>query len=83
MSRTVLVALAALAGATPVRAIDMPLSPRQFEDLRRLIKPQPGESKWAAIRWETNLDEARRAAAAADRPLLVWRAGDGATLGRA
>jgi hypothetical protein len=82
VSRTSLLALLALAGVTPAPASDGPLTPRQFEDLRLLVKPQAGESKWAAVPWRTNLDEARRAAAAADRPLLVWRAGGGDVLGR-
>ena len=55
----------------------------QFERLHKLIKPQPGESKWATIPWLTNLAEARRKAAAEDKPLFVWRAGGGEVLGRA
>ena len=55
----------------------------QFGRLHRLIKPQPGESKWATIPWLTNLAEARRKAATEDKPLFVWRAGGGELLGRA
>jgi hypothetical protein len=55
----------------------------QFATVHKLIKPQPGESKWAAIPWLTNLPEARRKAAAEDKPLFVWRAGGGEVLGRA
>ena len=55
----------------------------QFGRLHRLIKPQPGEAKWAEVPWTTNLAEARRRAAAEDRPLFVWRAGGGEVLGRA
>ena len=51
--------------------------------LQRLILPQPGEAKWAAVPWRTNLAEARQEAAAADKPLFVWRAGGGEVLGRA
>jgi len=51
--------------------------------LARLIRPQPGESKWAAIPWLTNLKEARERAAREDKPLFLWRAGGGDTLGRA
>jgi hypothetical protein len=51
--------------------------------LARLIKPQPGESKWAAIPWLTNLKEARERAVREDKPLFLWRAGGGDTLGRA
>ena len=59
------------------------LRPGQFESLHALIKPQPGESKWAAIPWLTNLEQARRRAVAEDKPLLLWRAGGGDVLGRA
>jgi hypothetical protein len=59
------------------------LSADQFAAVHKLIKPQPGESKWAAIPWLTNLPEARRKAAAEDKPLFVWRAGGGEVLGRA
>ena len=55
----------------------------QFGRLRRLIGPQPGEARWAEVPWATNLAEARRRAAAEDRPLFVWRAGGGEVLGRA
>lgn len=51
--------------------------------LARLIKPQPGESKWAAIPWHTNLKDARDRAVREDKPLFLWRAGGGDTLGRA
>ena len=51
--------------------------------LARLIKPQPGESKWAAIPWLTNLRDAREQAIREDKPLFLWRAGGGDTLGRA
>jgi len=51
--------------------------------LARLIKPQPGESKWAAIPWLTNLRDARERAVREDKPLFLWRAGGGDTLGRA
>jgi hypothetical protein len=76
--------LTAVAGAAAVpRAAAQPdLTPEQFERLHRLIKPQPGESRWAEVPWLTNLAEARRRAAAEDRPLLLWRSGGGDVLGR-
>ena len=51
--------------------------------LLNLIKPQPGESKWAEIPWLTNLKDARDRAFREDKPLFLWRAGGGDTLGRA
>ena len=74
------VALACV-GAAPAFSAEK-LSPDEFEQLHRLIKPQPGEAKWAAILWRINLMEARRQAAAQDRPLFVWRSGGGEALGR-
>jgi hypothetical protein len=74
--------LAGLAGgAGPSQA--PPISASEFGRLHGLIGPQPGEAKWAAVPWLTNLEEARRRAAALDRPLFVWRAGGGEVLGRA
>ncbi len=43
-----------------------------FETIHRRIKPQPGEWKWAEIPWLGDLAEARRKAAAEDKPLYVW-----------
>lgn len=60
-----------------------PITPDQLAPLQKLIRPQPGESKWAAIPWMTDLQEARRRAVAEDKPLFVWRAGGGDVLGRA
>ena len=60
-----------------------PITPDQLIPLQKLIRPQPGESKWATIPWLTDLQEARRKAAAEDKPLFVWRAGGGEVLGRA
>ena len=51
--------------------------------LLALIKPQPGESKFAEIPWMTNLAEARQRAVAENKPLFYWRAGGGEELGRA
>jgi hypothetical protein len=70
------------AGAGPAIA-DPKISADRFDRLHRLIKPQAGESKWARIPWLTNLQEARKRAAAEDKPLLLWRAGGGDVLGRA
>jgi hypothetical protein len=58
------------------------LTPEQFARLHALLKPQPGESKWAEIPWLTNLQEARQRVVAEDKPLFVWRAGGGDPLGR-
>jgi hypothetical protein len=54
------------------------LSAEQFDKLRALIKPKPGG--FDDIDWMTDLWEARKKAAAAGKPLLVW-VGDGHPLG--
>jgi hypothetical protein len=59
-----------------------PIPRDRLETLHALIKPQPGESKWARVPWLTNLEEARRRAVAEDRPLFLWRSGGGDVLGR-
>ena len=56
------------------------LTAEQFDALRALIKPHPGEDKWAEIPWLTSLWEARRKAATEGKPLLLWEM-DGHPLG--
>ena len=49
-----------------------------FDDYVRLIqmiKPSPAESVWSNIPWLTDLNEARRKAAAEGKPLIVWTMG--------
>jgi hypothetical protein len=75
------VILIALCRATSLAA-DAPAAD-DLDQLRRLIKPQADESKWARVAWLTNLDEARKRAAKEDKPLFLWRAGGGDVLGRA
>src|SRR5688572_17908254 len=50
------------------------ISPDQFDPLVKLILPaaERGETKWLAISWMTNTLEARKKAAAEDKPLVVW-----------
>jgi hypothetical protein len=43
--------------------------------LHRLIRPQPGEFKWDAIPWYASIWHARKAAAAGDKPILVFGTG--------
>ena len=76
----VFLAATLLGGASPSRAAGgaaPPVPPDQFGRLHALIRPAPGESKWAAIPWETCLWTARRKAAAEGKPLLIWAATEG------
>jgi hypothetical protein len=83
--RLLRLALMAGAMAAPSQAFAELPAPgsAEFKELVRLIKPLPGESKWAEIPWETSLPRARERAVRAGKPLFVWRAGGGDVLGRA
>jgi hypothetical protein len=82
MSKTVPAAALLALGlvCAPARAA---LTEDDFTHLHKLIRPQPGEAKWAEIPWLTDLEQARKRSAELDRPLFVWRAGGGEVLGRA
>ncbi len=49
-----------------------------FGQLRKQIRPQPGESRWLDIPWLIDVHEARKKAAAEGKPLFVY-SGGGAT----
>jgi hypothetical protein len=66
----------------PSWAMGASIPVEQFDRTLTLICPQPGESKWAQLPWMWNLEEARKKAVDADKPLLFWRAGGGDPLGR-
>jgi len=54
------------------------LTPETFEGLHKAILPQPGEWKWDAIPWLTNVWEARKRAIAEDKPIFsVYLGGAG------
>ena len=44
----------------------------QVDDVQKLIKPQPGESRWMEIEWQTSLWTARELAATEGKPIFVW-----------
>jgi hypothetical protein len=61
----------------------VPLIPEAaFEGLLAAVKPQPKESPWREIEWETNITAARRRAVAEGKPLVIFTAADGSPLGR-
>lgn len=51
------------------------LTEERFPDLVKLIKPQPGESRWRDIPWLLNVSEARKKAAEEGKPILIWSGG--------
>jgi hypothetical protein len=58
-----------------------PIAPEQFARLLELIKPGPDELRFRQIPWLLSVTEARKKAAAAGKPILVWSGAGGAPLG--
>jgi hypothetical protein len=66
-----------LGGDLPAQAVKKSataIPPDQFDSLVKLILPsaERGETKWLEVPWMTNTLEARRKAAAEDKPIVVW-----------
>jgi hypothetical protein len=57
-----------------------PIPADKFSSVRALVKPAAGEDRWAVIPWRTSLWEARREAAKAGKPIVLWEM-DGHPLG--
>jgi hypothetical protein len=57
-----------------------PLTADEAAKLRAVIRPKDGEDPFDTIPWETSLWEARKKAAAAGKPVLLWEM-DGHPLG--
>jgi hypothetical protein len=52
----------------------------RFDETHKLIRPQPGESRWMQLDWLTSLWEARVKAAAEGKPIFVWNGSGGAPM---
>jgi hypothetical protein len=50
----------------------------RFAETHQLICPQPGESRWREVPWQTSLWTARQIAAAEGKPMFVWSGSGGA-----
>ncbi len=68
---------AALAGTWFRAAAAEPIAPEQYDKLRQLVKPQPGESRFWEIPWMLNLDEAIQKAASEGKPIFLWSGAGG------
>jgi hypothetical protein len=72
-------ACALAAGLAQAQTKDVPskqaLTPASMEGLHRLIRLQPGEYRWDEIPWYASIWHARKAAAAEDKPILVFGTG--------
>lgn len=69
----------ALSSPQAARAAE-PIAPGDFQRLHDLIRPHGGEARWTEIPWLASLWEARKEAAAAGKPILLWEM-DGNPLG--
>jgi hypothetical protein len=78
-SRILLLSVTWLGLAQGAPAVD-PIRPEQVGRLQALIKPGPGEDRWASIPWLSDLWQARRLAARQGKPILLWEM-DGHPLG--
>jgi hypothetical protein len=71
--------LAAAPGLPSVPAGEpKPFSTEQVEKLHRMLKPQPGESRWMEIDWHPSVWEARQKAARAGKPIFLLAGSGGA-----
>jgi hypothetical protein len=68
-------------GDEPPTSSSQLLVGERFDQLRNLIRPQPGESRWMEIPWEIDLHEARHKAAAQGKPLFVLSGGGATAIG--
>ena len=50
----------------------------EFAKLHRMLKPQPGESRWMEIDWYPSVWEGRKKAAEVGKPLFLWAGSGGA-----
>ena len=78
-------ATAAVAAAVVLTSLGTPSSAAPLTDdeaakLRAAIRPADGEDPFDTIPWETSLWDARKKAAAAGKPVLLWEM-DGHPLG--
>jgi hypothetical protein len=72
---------ALLCSAVPTLSAQDGIPADRFDQLRELIRPQAGESRWRDVTWLTSLHEARVQAAAAGKPILLWSGGGAPPLG--
>lgn len=54
------------------------LTTARWDEIHRLIRPQPGESRWMEIDWYPSVWEARQQAAAEGKPIFLMAGSGGA-----
>lgn len=78
--RRLLFLVVVLAGCGSPSNAAPPLTQQDAAKLRALIRPAEGEDPFDTIPWETDLWAARKKAAEAGKPILLWEM-DGHPLG--
>ena len=78
--RTLIAALLLLCATSTLNAQDG-IPAEQFDSLRKLIRPQDGESRWRELDWLTSIQDARVKAAAEGKPIFLWSGGGAPPLG--
>ena len=48
------------------------LDEADFRDVFSFVLPKNEDMRWASVPWQTNLWEARKIAAEADKPIFFW-----------
>lgn len=67
--------------ALQAAADEVKLHAETFGPIHKLIRPQPGESRWMDVPWLTDLHEARQKAAAEGKPLFLIASGKAISIG--
>src|SRR5262249_56615699 len=82
LARVLLAAGLLIGGASLSSApAQIDLNGETFAQLRKQIRPQPGESRWMEIPWLIDVHEARKKAAAEGKPLFVYSGGGASGIG--
>jgi hypothetical protein len=57
---------------TPGTAQTSPSDPGRFREVLDYVLPQPDETRWLEIPWQTDLWDARRVALQEGKPIFAW-----------
>lgn len=75
---SLLIGATALAQSAPA---EVNLNGETFAQLRKQIRPQPGESRWMDVPWFVDLHAARQKATAEGKPLFIYSSGGATGIG--
>jgi hypothetical protein len=74
----ILAVLLAMLGPPAAAEGTRPPPAAEVEQLHRMLKPQPGESRWMEIDWHPSVWEARQKAAKEGKPIFLMAGSGGA-----